>query len=176
MACNKHAVGADMKNRTEVIIYETKIQDESLPHTIIRIKYIKTKNTMAKEVTKRSENYSQWYDNLVVKADLAERSAVRGCMVIKPYGYAIWEKMQDVLDKMFKDTGHQNAYFPLFIPKSFLSREAEHVEGFAKECAVVTHHRLMADPDGNGVVVDPSAKLEEELIVRPTSETIIWNT
>ncbi len=131
---------------------------------------------MAKEVTKRSDNYSQWYDNLVVKADLAERSAVRGCMVIKPYGYAIWEKMQDVLDKMFKDTGHQNAYFPLFIPKSFLSREAEHVEGFAKECAVVTHHRLMADPNGNGVVVDPSAKLEEELIVRPTSETIIWNT
>ena len=131
---------------------------------------------MAKEVTKRSDNYSQWYDNLVVKADLAERSAVRGCMVIKPYGYAIWEKMQDVLDKMFKDTGHQNAYFPLFIPKSFLSREAEHVEGFAKECAVVTHHRLMADPNGNGVVVDPSARLEEELIVRPTSETIIWNT
>ena len=131
---------------------------------------------MAKEVTKRSDNYSQWYDNLVVKADLAERSAVRGCMVIKPYGYAIWEKMQSVLDKMFKDTGHVNAYFPLFIPKSFLSREAEHVEGFAKECAVVTHHRLMADPDGNGVVVDPSAKLEEELIVRPTSETIIWNT
>ena len=131
---------------------------------------------MAKEVTKRSDNYSQWYDNLVVKADLAERSAVRGCMVIKPYGYAIWEKMQDVLDKMFKETGHQNAYFPLFIPKSFLSREAEHVEGFAKECAVVTHHRLMADPNGNGVVVDPSAKLEEELIVRPTSETIIWNT
>ena len=131
---------------------------------------------MAKEVTKRSDNYSQWYDNLVVKADLAERSAVRGCMVIKPYGYAIWEKMQDVLDKMFKDTGHQNAYFPLFIPKSFLSREAEHVEGFAKECAVVTHHRLMASPDGKGVVVDPSAKLEEELIVRPTSETIIWDT
>ena len=131
---------------------------------------------MAKEVTKRSDNYSQWYDNLVVKADLAERSAVRGCMVIKPYGYAIWEKMQDVLDKMFKETGVQNAYFPLFIPKSFLSREAEHVEGFAKECAVVTHHRLMADPNGNGVVVDPSAKLEEELIVRPTSETIIWNT
>lgn len=131
---------------------------------------------MAKEVTKRSENYSQWYDNLVVKADLAERSAVRGCMVIKPYGYAIWEKMQSVLDKMFKETGHQNAYFPLFIPKSFLSREAEHVEGFAKECAVVTHHRLMANPDGPGVVVDPSARLEEELVVRPTSETIIWNT
>ena len=131
---------------------------------------------MAKEVTKRSENYSQWYDNLVVKADLAERSAVRGCMVIKPYGYAIWEKMQHILDKKFKETGHQNAYFPLFIPKSFLSREAEHVEGFAKECAVVTHHRLMKDPNGTGVVVDPAAKLEEELIVRPTSETIIWNT
>ena len=131
---------------------------------------------MAKEVTKRSDNYSQWYDDLVVKADLAERSAVRGCMVIKPYGYAIWEKMHDVLDKMFKETGHVNAYFPLFIPKSFLSREAEHVEGFAKECAVVTHHRLMANPDGPGVVVDPSAKLEEELVVRPTSETIIWNT
>lgn len=131
---------------------------------------------MAKEVTKRSDNYSQWYDNLVVKADLAERSAVRGCMVIKPYGYAIWEKMQHILDKKFKETGHQNAYFPLFIPKSFLSREAEHVEGFAKECAVVTHHRLMKDPNGTGVVVDPAAKLEEELIVRPTSETIIWNT
>lgn len=131
---------------------------------------------MAKEVTKRSDNYSQWYDDLVVKADLAERSAVRGCMVIKPYGYAIWEKMHEVLDRMFKETGHVNAYFPLFIPKSFLSREAEHVEGFAKECAVVTHHRLMANPDGSGVVVDPSAKLEEELIVRPTSETIIWNT
>ena len=131
---------------------------------------------MAKEVTKRSENYSQWYDDLVVKADLAERSAVRGCMVIKPYGYAIWEKMQHILDRKFKETGHQNAYFPLFIPKSFLSREAEHVEGFAKECAAVTHHRLMKDPNGTGVVVDPSAKLEEELIVRPTSETIIWNT
>ena len=131
---------------------------------------------MAKEVTKRSENYSQWYDDLVVKADLAERSAVRGCMVIKPYGYAIWEKMQHILDRKFKETGHQNAYFPLFIPKSFLSREAEHVEGFAKECAVVTHHRLMKDPNGTGVLVDPSAKLEEELIVRPTSETIIWNT
>lgn len=131
---------------------------------------------MAKEVTNREENYSQWYNNLVVKADLAENSAVRGCMVIKPYGYAIWEKMQDKLDSMFKETGHQNAYFPLFIPKSFLSREAEHVEGFAKECAVVTHHRLMNDPNGSGVVVDPAAKLEEELIVRPTSETIIWNT
>jgi prolyl-tRNA synthetase len=131
---------------------------------------------MAKEVTNREENYSQWYNNLVLKADLAEQSAVRGCMVIKPYGYAIWEKMQNQLDKMFKETGHVNAYFPLFIPKSFLSRETEHVEGFAKECAVVTHHRLMADPDGSGLVVDPSAKLEEELVVRPTSETIIWNT
>lgn len=131
---------------------------------------------MAKEVTSRAENYSQWYNNLVVKADLAENSAVRGCMVIKPYGYAIWEKMQHELDRMFKETGHSNAYFPLFIPKSFLSKEAEHVEGFAKECAVVTHHRLMNNPDGSGVVVDPSAKLEEELIVRPTSETIIWNT
>lgn len=134
---------------------------------------------MAKELknfTKRSENYSQWYNELVVKADLAEQSAVRGCMVIKPYGYAIWEKMQSVLDSMFKATGHVNAYFPLLIPKSFLCREAEHVEGFAKECAVVTHYRLKNDPDGNGVVVDPEARLEEELIVRPTSETIIWNT
>lgn len=131
---------------------------------------------MAKEVTKRSENYSQWYNDLVVKAELAEQSAVRGCMVIKPYGYAIWEKMQHELDRRFKETGVQNAYFPLFIPKSFFSREAEHVAGFAKECAVVTHHRLMNDPDGKGVVVDPSAKLEEELIVRPTSETIIWST
>ena len=131
---------------------------------------------MAKEVTKRSENYSQWYNDLALKADLAEQSAVRGCMVIKPYGYAIWEKMQSILDGMFKKTGVQNAYFPLFIPKSFFSREAEHVAGFAKECAVVTHHRLMNDPDGKGVVVDPEAKLEEELIVRPTSETIIWNT
>ena len=131
---------------------------------------------MAKEVTSKEENYSQWYNNLVVKADLAENSAVRGCMVIKPYGYAIWEKMHEQLDRMFKATGHQNAYFPLFIPKSFLSREAEHVEGFAKECAVVTHHRLMANPDGPGVVVDPDARLEEELIVRPTSETIIWNS
>ena len=131
---------------------------------------------MAKEVTKRAENYSQWYNDLVVKADLAEQSAVRGCMVIKPYGYAIWEKMQGVLDRMFKETGVKNAYFPLFIPKSFFSREAEHVAGFAKECAVVTHHRLMNAPDGSGIVVDPSAKLEEELIVRPTSETIIWDT
>ena len=131
---------------------------------------------MSKQITSRQENYSQWYNDLVVKAGLAENSAVRGCMVIKPYGYAIWEKMQRQLDKMFKDTGHENAYFPLFIPKSFLSREAEHVEGFAKECAVVTHHRLMTNPNGPGVVVDPDAKLEEELVVRPTSETIIWNT
>lgn len=131
---------------------------------------------MADQITKRSENYSQWYNDLIVKADLAENSAVRGCMVIKPYGYAIWEKMQRCLDDMFKATGHYNAYFPLFIPKSFFSREAEHVSGFAKECAVVTHHRLMNDPDGKGVVVDPDAKLEEELIVRPTSETIIWST
>ena len=129
-----------------------------------------------KDLTKRAENYSQWYNELVVKADLAEQSAVRGCMVIKPYGYAIWEKMQHILDKMFKDTGHVNAYFPLLIPKSFLSKEADHVEGFAKECAVVTHYRLKNDPEGRGVVVDPEARLEEELIIRPTSETIIWNT
>ncbi len=131
---------------------------------------------MAKEITPRSEDYSQWYNNLVTKADLAENSAVRGCMVIKPNGYAIWEKIQAQLDKMFKDTGHVNAYFPLFIPKSFFSKEASHVEGFAKECAVVTHYRLKNDPDGKGVIVDEAAKLEEELIVRPTSETIIWNT
>ena len=134
---------------------------------------------MAKELeflTKRSEDYSKWYNELVVKADLAEQSDVRGCMVIKPYGYAIWEKMQRVLDDMFKETGVQNAYFPLLIPKSFLSREAEHVEGFAKECAVVTHYRLKTNETKDGVVVDPSAKLEEELIIRPTSETIIWNT
>ncbi len=129
-----------------------------------------------KQLTPREENYSQWYNDLVVKAGLAENSAVRGSMVIKPYGYAIWEKMQRALDDMFKATGHVNAYFPLFIPKSFFSREADHVEGFAKECAVVTHYRLMNAPDGNGVVVDPEARLEEELIVRPTSETIIWNT
>ena len=129
-----------------------------------------------KDVTKAEDNYSQWYNDLVVKAGLAENSAVRGCMVIKPYGYAIWEKMQAALDKMFKDTGHQNAYFPLFIPKSFFSKEADHVEGFSMECAVVTHYRLKIDPEGKGVVVDPDAKLEEELIVRPTSETIIWNT
>ena len=131
---------------------------------------------MAKNFTTRAENYSQWYNDIVKKADLAENSAVRGCMVIKPYGYAIWEKMHDALDKMFKETGHVNAYFPLFIPKSFLSREADHVEGFAKECAVITHYRLKNSPDGSGVVVDPEAKLEEELIVRPTSETIIWST
>ncbi len=131
---------------------------------------------MAKEITSREENYSQWYNDLVVKAGLADNSAVRGCMVIKPYGYAIWENMHDVLDKMFKNTGHQNAYFPLFIPKSFFSKEASHVEGFAKECAVVTHYRLKNDPNGKGIVVDEDAKLEEELIVRPTSETIIWNT
>ncbi|WP_101688176.1 proline--tRNA ligase [Dysgonomonas massiliensis] len=129
-----------------------------------------------KELTSRSVDYSQWYLDLVMKADLAENSAVRGCMVIKPYGYAIWEKMQRQLDDMFKETGHVNAYFPLFIPKSFLSKEADHVEGFAKECAVVTHYRLKNDPNGKGVIVDPEAKLEEELIVRPTSETIIWNT
>ena len=129
-----------------------------------------------KELTSRSVSYSQWYQDLVIKADLAENSAVRGCMVIKPYGYAIWEKMQRVLDDMFKETGHVNAYFPLLIPKSFLSREAEHVEGFAKECAVVTHYRLKTNSEGSGVVVDPAAKLEEELIIRPTSETIIWNT
>ena len=129
-----------------------------------------------KELTPRSVNYSQWYQDLVIKADLAENSAVRGCMVIKPYGYAIWEKMQRILDDMFKEPGHVNAYFPLLIPKSFLSREAEHVEGFAKECAVVTHYRLKTNSEGSGVVVDPAAKLEEELLIRQTSETIIWNT
>ena len=129
-----------------------------------------------KQLTKRSENYSQWFNDLVTKADLAEQSAVRGCMVIKPYGYAIWEKMQHQLDVMFKETGAQNAYFPLLIPKSFFSREAEHVEGFAKECAVVTHYRLRTNEDTTGIEVDPAAKLEEELIIRPTSETIIWNT
>lgn len=129
-----------------------------------------------KDLTSREADYSKWYNDLVVKAGLAENSAVRGCMVIKPYGYAIWEKMQRALDDMFKETGHVNAYFPLFIPKSFFSKEAHHVEGFAKECAVVTHYRLKNDPEGRGVVVDPDARLEEELIVRPTSETIIWNT
>ena len=131
---------------------------------------------MAKVLTSKEENYSQWYNDLVIKADLAENSAVRGCMVIKPYGYAIWEKMRDQLDRMFKATGHENAYFPLFIPKSFFSKEADHVEGFAKECAVVTHYRLTNDEEKGGVKVDPTAKLEEELIIRPTSETIIWNT
>jgi prolyl-tRNA synthetase len=131
---------------------------------------------MAKDFTTREQNYSQWYNELVIKAELADNSAVRGCMVIKPYGYAIWEKIQRVLDDMFKETGHVNAYFPLFIPKSFFSKEASHVEGFAKECAVVTHYRLKNSPDGKGVIVDPDAKLEEELIVRPTSETIIWDT
>ncbi|TVR79034.1 MAG: proline--tRNA ligase [Chitinophagaceae bacterium] len=131
---------------------------------------------MGKEITKKSEDFAQWYNDLVIKGGLADYSAVRGCMIIKPYGYAIWEKMKEVLDKMFKETGHQNAYFPLFIPKSFLSKEADHVEGFAKECAVVTHYRLKSNPDGPGVVVDETAKLEEELIVRPTSETIIWNS
>jgi prolyl-tRNA synthetase len=130
---------------------------------------------MSKEFATRAENYSEWYNHLVQKADLAEHSAVKGCMVIKPYGYSIWEKMQQALDQMFKDTGHSNAYFPLFIPKSFFSKEASHVEGFAKECAVVTHYRLKTAPDGS-IVVDPDAKLAEELIVRPTSETIIWNT
>ena len=132
---------------------------------------------MAKDLPKRSENYSEWYNQIVMKADLAEQSAVRGCMVIKPYGFAIWEKMQAALDKMFKDTGHVNAYFPLFVPKSFLEKEEGHAEGFAKECAVVTHYRLKADPDNKGkLIVDKEAKLEEELIVRPTSEAIIWNT
>lgn len=145
-----------------------------MSHKLIE-KYAKIIPNMAKGLTKREENYSQWYNELVVKADLAENSAVRGSMVIKPYGYSIWEKMQAALDKMFKDTGHSNAYFPLFIPKSFFSKEASHVDGFAKECAVVTHYRLKNDGDNN-IVVDPNAKLEEELIVRPTSETIIWNT
>src|SRR6266478_3968029 len=131
---------------------------------------------MSKEIKSRNEDYSQWYNDLVIKGGLADHSEVRGCMVIKPYGFALWENMRDQLDKMFKDTGHVNAYFPLFIPKSFLSKEASHVKGFAKECAVVTNYRLKNDPDGDGIIVDPEAKLEEELIVRPTSETIIWNT
>lgn len=131
---------------------------------------------MSKEITSRSTDYAQWYNDLVIKGELADYSAVRGCMVIKPYGFGLWENMRDTLDKMFKDTGHVNAYFPLFIPKSFLSKEAAHIEGFAKECAVVTHYRLKNDPNGGGVIVDPEARLEEELIVRPTSETIIWNT
>src|SRR3954449_2124110 len=131
---------------------------------------------MSKALPKRSENYSEWYNEIVKRAGLAENSAVRGCMVIKPYGYAIWEKMQRALDDMFKATGHENAYFPLFVPKSFLEKEEEHAEGFAKECAVVTHYRLKSDPNGKGLIVDPAAKLEEELIVRPTSEAVIWNT
>ncbi len=131
---------------------------------------------MSKSLPSRADNYSEWYNELVKRADLAENSAVRGCMIIKPYGYSIWEKMQRALDDMFKETGHTNAYFPLFIPKSFLSKEASHVEGFAKECAVVTHYRLKNDPNGGGVIVDPDAKLEEELIVRPTSETVIWSS
>lgn len=131
---------------------------------------------MSNKLTSRKQDYAQWYNDLVLKGGLAEHSDVRGCMVIKPYGFALWENMRDQLDRMFKETGHQNAYFPLFIPKSFLSKEADHVDGFAKECAVVTHYRLKNDPDGNGVIVDPEAKLEEELIVRPTSETIIWNS
>src|SRR5246500_4013606 len=131
---------------------------------------------MSKEIASRAQDYSQWYNDLVIKGGLADHSEVKGCMVIKPYGFGLWEKMRDQLDRMFKDTGHVNAYFPLFIPKSFLAREASHVEGFAKECAVVTHYRLKNDPNGGGVIVDPEAKLEEELIIRPTSETIIWNT
>ena len=131
---------------------------------------------MSKEITSREKDYSQWYNDLVIKSGLADYSAVRGCMIIKPYGFALWENMRDQLDKRFKETGHQNAYFPLLIPKSFLSKEAAHVEGFAKECAVVTHYRLKNDENGKGIVVDPEAKLEEELIIRPTSETIIWNT
>ena len=131
---------------------------------------------MAKNLTPRATDYSKWYNELVIQADLAENSGVRGCMVIKPYGFAIWERMQAELDRMFKETGHQNAYFPLFIPKSYFSKEASHVDGFAKECAVVTHYRLKNDEEGGGIVVDPDARLEEELIVRPTSETIIWDT
>ncbi|MFT7344372.1 MAG: prolyl-tRNA synthetase, partial [Lentimonas sp.] len=131
---------------------------------------------MAQQYTKRADNYSKWYNELIARADLAEHSDVKGCMVIKPYGFAIWEKMKEALDKMFKETGHSNAYFPLLIPKSYLSKEASHVDGFAKECAVVTHYRLKNNEDGTGVIVDPDAKLEEELIIRPTSETIIWNS
>jgi prolyl-tRNA synthetase len=142
----------------------------------LKLQVLCQSKVMSKNLTSRSQDYSKWYNELVVKADLAENSGVRGCMVIKPYGYAIWEKMQAALDQMFKDTGHENAYFPLFIPKSYLSKEASHVDGFAKECAVVTHYRLKNDPDGKGIIVDPEAKLEEELIVRPTSETIIWDT
>ncbi len=143
---------------------------------LIRCNFCAKLRAMAKNLTTRSEDYSKWYNELVIQADLAENSGVRGCMVIKPYGYAIWEKMQAELDRMFKETGHQNAYFPLFIPKSYFSKEASHVDGFAKECAVVTHYRLKNAEDGSGIIVDPDAKLEEELIVRPTSETIIWDT
>src|SRR5690554_6116405 len=167
-------------NATIYTLYNWNVIHEKLLSLQLQINTtIFQNNIMAKvlkELTPRSEDFSQWYQDLVIKADMAENSAVRGCMVIKPYGYAIWEKMQRQLDDMFKETGHMNAYFPLFIPKSYLSREAEHVEGFAKECAVVTHYRLKNDPNGGGVIVDPTAKLEEELIVRPTSETIIWST
>ena len=167
-------------NATIYTLYNWNVIHEKLLSLQLKINTtIFQNNIMAKvlkELTPRSEDFSQWYQDLVIKADMAENSAVRGCMVIKPYGYAIWEKMQRQLDDMFKETGHMNAYFPLFIPKSYLSREAEHVEGFAKECAVVTHYRLKNDPNGGGVIVDPTAKLEEELVVRPTSETIIWST
>ena len=167
-------------NATIYTLYNWNVIHEKLLSLQLQINTtIFQNNIMAKvlkELTPRSEDFSQWYQDLVIKADMAENSAVRGCMVIKPYGYAIWEKMQRQLDDMFKETGHMNAYFPLFIPKSYLSREAEHVEGFAKECAVVTHYRLKNDPNGGGVIVDPTAKLEEELVVRPTSETIIWST
>ncbi len=149
---------------------------KNIQETFCKINRDSRELNMNKEITSREKDYSQWYNDLVIKAGLADYSAVRGCMIIKPYGFALWENIQKQLDQMFKDTGHSNAYFPLFIPKSFLSKEASHVEGFAKECAVITHYRLKNDPDGNGIIVDPEAKLEEELIVRPTSETIIWNT
>lgn len=148
----------------------------TITNPLTRSQHLCQNQTMAKKLTSREEDYSKWYNELVIKADMAENSGVRGCMVIKPYGYAIWEKMQAELDRMFKETGHQNAYFPLFIPKSYFSKEASHVDGFAKECAVVTHYRLKNAEDGSGIIVDPEAKLEEELIVRPTSETIIWDT
>ena len=146
------------------------------PRFALSFLFLSSRTFMSKALPKRSENYSEWYNEIVKRADLAENSAVRGCMVIKPYGYAIWEKMQRALDDMFKATGHQNAYFPLFVPKSFLEKEEEHATGFAKECAVVTHYRLKPNPDGKGLVVDPNAKLEEELVIRPTSEAVIWNT
>lgn len=148
----------------------------TITNPLTRSQHLCQNQTMAKKLTSREEDYSKWYNELVIKADMAENSGVRGCMVIKPYGYSIWEKMQGELDRMFKETGHQNAYFPLFIPKSYFSKEASHVDGFAKECAVVTHYRLKNAEDGSGIIVDPEAKLEEELIVRPTSETIIWDT